>query len=233
MASALAHSHIEAERRLRLLVTGSVEHIWRALPGYDRSNVDQWLSQVLPVIAAGQRQSASLTDAYIARVLGRRPLGIDRAEVTGATIRNGATPEEVYARPFVNVWTGLSKGVAFPDAVNAGLARATSTAAMDVQMSMRATANAVQQADPKIIGYERAADGGACEFCQEVDTAFVKSADAMALHNNCGCGLEPVTVQSRGQRVGSKGQHGTRVAIHDHGELGPVLAAPGDNFTHL
>ena len=108
------------------------------------------------------------------------------------------------------------------------LARATSTAAMDVQLAARATFGAVQEADDGVYGYQRVADGDACEFCQAVDGAYVKSGDAMALHNNCGCSLEPLTVpHPRAARLPDG------VAVHEHGELGPMLGDAAHDFTSL
>lgn len=230
MASRLSKAHIEGQARLRQLVVRVLERVWSDLPGHDRENLDEWLSRVVPVVLTAQRSSVALTDAYLARALERQPLGISADEII-ARNRGDIQPEEVYSRPFVTVWSALGAGALYEDAVAAGLARATSTAAMDVQMAMRATADAVGRADDAIYGYERVADAGACQFCLEVDTAFVYSADAMALHNNCGCGLEPVTRETRGVRIGQKGQHGRRVAVRQHGELGTVLADPAHDFT--
>lgn len=44
-----------------------------------------------------------------------------------------------------------------------------------------------------IVGWQRVADPGACDFCASVDGAFVKSGAALPLHDGCGCGLEPLT----------------------------------------
>lgn len=194
--------------------------IWDDLPGYDRRNIDEWLSKVLPVIATSQRASGNLTEAYLARALERQPFGI-----VADYPRNGASPDEVYQRPFVTLWSKLGEGLLYADAVSAGLARATSTAAMDVQMAMRSTAGAVQSVDDGIYGYQRVADGGACNFCLEVDGAFVKDGGAMPLHNHCGCGLEPLTSPRRPAPTPST------VAVHEHGELGPVLTDPAHDFT--
>ncbi|HET7588606.1 MAG TPA: hypothetical protein VFK14_00250 [Solirubrobacterales bacterium] len=240
MLSPLAEAHIEAERRLRLLTSQTVGDIWKSLPGYDRQNVDQWLSEVLPVVLGAERQSAALTEGYIARALDRLPEGVDVDALIGAALRNGVPPAEVYERPFVNVWTALKDGRSFADAVESGLARATSTAAMDVQLAMRSTASAVQAADPSIFGYTRVADATACSFCLEVDGTYVKSADAMPLHNRCGCGLEPQTEPHRGAvllpdgtqiREHAYGPLNDNIAIHLHGELGPVLTGAHDHFT--
>lgn len=228
MPSALADAHIEAERRLRLLVTGQVERIWRDLPNYDRPVIDQWLAQVLPVISAGQRASASLTAGYIARSLGRPPIGVSPEDVIGAAVRNGTDPATVYERPFVTLWSALGAGSLYEDAVNSGLARAQEMARFDVQGSMRATAAAVQESSDGIYGYQRVADPGACEFCASIDGAYVKSADAFPLHPGCGCGLEPLTAtHPRAARL----PDGT--SVRNHGEMGPTLVSSEHDFTSL
>lgn len=395
MPTALADAHIEAERRLRLLVTTGLERAWRQLPGYDEEHVDGWLSQAVPLVLSGQRTSVALTDAYVARSMGRDPFGIDPDAVIGG-LRGDTTPEEVYRRPFVTVWTALkdarldgistgeyitsadarprekdyitqlvreakesrardgeiaarlsaahkqasfpkpdvvlsippdpgkadrfagirarvasdlgsqaldpplreradipgyrgmtiserraataklggrfivtdparirgkrvlllddvvvsgeqareaigalkaagAKDVKFtalarakglPEALDAGLARATGSGAMDVQMAARGTFEAAEETEDGIYGYQRVADGAACAFCQMIDGAYVKSADAMALHNGCGCSLEPLTrPHARAAELPSG------VSVHEHGELGQVLTDPAHNFT--
>lgn len=203
--------------------------VWRDLPGYDRENTDEWLAKVLPVIATAKRTSIAYTDAYLARALDRRPLGADPLNA----IRNGIDPAEVYQRPFVTVWTALGAGKTWEDAVAQGLNRATSTAAMDVQLAFRAAADEIGQADDRIYGFQRVADGGACGFCLEVNGAYVKNADASPLHNHCGCGLEPLTAPHRGARFLPDGSEVVRdrFAIHEHGELGAVLTDPAHSFT--
>jgi hypothetical protein len=225
MAHPLTDAHIVAQARLRRIVERAVRTAWTTLPGYDEEHVPDWLATVVPVVAVGQRQSVALTDAYLARILRRSPLGLTLDETTGAAVRAGAAPDEVYRRPFVTVWTALKAGTAWQDAVNAGLARAASTATMDVQLAHRAALQAAQDRDTAIFGYRRAADADACQFCQTVDGAYVKSAGAMPLHNGCGCGLEPLTEP---HRLAARLPSG--VAVHEHGELGPVLADPAHDF---
>jgi hypothetical protein len=225
MPTALAHKHIEAERRLRLLVIRAVERIWHGLPGYDRANVDQWLTQVLPVVNAGQRTSVALTEGYLAQAMGRAPFGLDPHDLIGAGVRNGTPPEKVYERPFVTVWTALGKSVSYQDAVNSGLARATGSASMDVQLSMARTAQEVGRTDTQIQRFQRVADSGACDFCQEVDGAVLNSDDAMDLHSGCGCGIEPL---EEAQPITPTPDG---VEVSQHGELGGLLTSPDDHFT--
>lgn len=225
MITPLARAHIVAQERLRAIVTAGVAAAWAGLPGYDDGNLGEWLSGVLPLIAAAQRQSVSLTEAFLARALGRAALGVDPATLTGAAVRAGAAPEDVYRRPFVTVWTALKAGTAYDQAVAAGLARATGTATMDVQLAHRATLQAVQDRDPMIRGYERVPDAGACSYCQALAGAFVKSADAAPLHNGCGCGFEPVLSEQPATPPPES------VAVNAHGELGPVLGSANHVFT--
>lgn len=227
MASPLADAHIRGQQRLRQLAARVVGQAWDRLPSHDEANVPQFLKVALPVVAAAQRQSVSLTDAYLARSLERRTLGINPDDIIGPHVRAGASPSEVYRRPFVTVWTALGKGTPYRDAIAAGQARATSAAEMDVQLASRGAFAAAQQADHTIRGYQRVADAGACEFCRAVDGAFVKSALAMPLHNHCGCSLEPIVDVVHDTPLPAA------VAVHNHGELGAVLTAPGDHFTTL
>jgi hypothetical protein len=226
MPSPLAEAHIEGQARLRRLVEQVITQTWGDLPGHDRANLDEWLSRVLPAVQASQRASVALTEAYLARSLERQPVGVPQDELVGSAVRGGVRPATVYERPFITLWGGLADGLEWADASRKALERATSTGAMDVQLSMRATADAVQSAAGGIYGYRRAADAGACDFCRAVDGAYVKSASAFPLHNRCGCGLEPLTTPHPLAAALPSG-----VAVHEHGELGPLLTAPGDHFT--
>jgi hypothetical protein len=231
VAHPLAEAHILGQARLRVITRGAIERIWGDLPGYDRRNVDEWLSRVLPVVSTSQRASVALTEAYLASYLERAPLGLDGGAILERA-RVGASAEEVYFRPFVNVWSALGAGKSFEDAIASGLARATGSAAMDVQLAMRETAGEVQEAGDGIYGYQRVADGGACEFCQAIDGAYLKSGDASPLHNNCGCGLEPLTAPHPTAAFLPSGEAvRDDFAIREHGELGAVLVAPDQQFT--
>ncbi len=224
------------------MVVQALAQIWADLPGYDRENIDEWLSRAVPAVLTAQRASALVTDAYLGQALGRGPIGFNPSELIGAAVRNGVALEEVYQRPFVTLWSKLGENAGFEAASSAALARVKSTAAMDVQLSMRATADAVDVADTSFYGYRRVADPGACPFCLEVDGAYIKAADgfAYALHNGCGCSMEPNTEPHRGAvhlpdgsrvRAYQYGPLNDNVAVEQHGELGAVLVAPGDTFT--
>lgn len=239
----LASQQIEAERRLRALTAVRVERAWVGLGTYDEKDVARLLRLVLPVVLGAQRSSALLTNAYIAREVRRAIPSVKLNEVTGAALRNGAEPADVYRRPFVTVWTALSEGRQWEQAVNAGMAHLSSTATTDVQLAMRATM-AKRELDLAPYGYRRKADASACPFCRAVDGAYVKATEgyAFALHGGCGCGFEVLREPHRGAvalpdgtriRAYQYGPLNDAVAVHEHGELGPVLADPAHQFTSL
>lgn len=237
---ALADRQIQLNQRLRLSTEAAVRRIWGALPNYDRPSVDQWLSQVLPVIEAAQRQEVALTQAYLTAALDRPVQGVDPAGLIGRAARAGTDPEVVYTRPFIHVWQALANGRPYVEAVDVGLARAVSSSATDVQLSMRDTLKAVGDIDPSIAGYQRVADPGACEYCLLLDGAQFRTDDPMPIHNFCGCGVEPV-VYTRGfdnrnnlaKFNADKTSIPDGVKVNDHGELGPVLGDPDQHFTKL
>jgi hypothetical protein len=233
----LAEAHIELLARLRGITQHGVATIWAALPAHHDQNVDQWLSTVLPLIEGAQRQAIAITDAYLAAALDRAVVGVNADELVGAHVRNGISPLEVYRRPFVTVWAALEAGKPLADALSAGEARATSTAAMDVQLSMRSTLSAVGRSDDRIVGYQRVPDAGACEFCRTVAGQRYRVEQLMPLHNHCGCGVEPITAANRGDFTGkpendlSVVRDGVHAAVQEHGELGPVLVDGTQHFT--
>lgn len=266
----LAERYRDALIDVRKRVSARVERNWRTLGSWDQADVDRFLSVTLPVVDAGQRRTVSLTDAYLARATRTRAVGLPVDDLVGAAVRNGAEPAVVYTRPFVQLWSALSDGAQFMDAMNAAGVRAAQSASTDVSLSMRASADAFQAASPAqatgpaesdIIGWERVLDPDACAFCATASTQRYKSANLNPIHTNCQCGIAPVfkendrAIKDFNRQVlsniqnandGDKpywqarhfrvdGQTGEvilpDVAVHEHGELGAVLADASHTFS--
>lgn len=226
---------ITAKQRLQHIIAAAVAAAWNGLPHYDQEQVDQFLTAALPITAAANHQAVLLTEAFLAKALARPPVGVDAAQII-AGIRNGTTPAEVYHRSFVTVWAALGRGTPWAQAVKMGLDRATSAAATDVQLSFTHTLLAVGNADDQILGFERVPDDGACDFCIAASGQLYHSGDLMPLHNDCGCGVEPITAADTMANLppapsSFPGADGLQVAVRDHGELGPVLTNAADHFT--
>lgn len=228
----LAQAHIEAERRLRIIAATAAVNAWLALPSYDREDIPNFLSVVLPILEAAKRQSVALTRAYLARAVERPVAPVDVNAIL-AGIRNGTTPEEVYSRPFVDVWSGLKQRKPFEEAVRGAAARVEASAAMDVQLAMTHTLRAVGQADDTILGYRRVPDPGACGFCVLIAGRRYLVEDLQPAHPRCGCSCAPITAENRGDFTGKRENDLSLppgVAIHEHGEYGPVVGDPNHDF---
>lgn len=189
MATRLTEAHIRGEARLREAARIAMTEIWDGLGSYDREDVDRFLEQALPLVNGVRRSSMNLTAAYLARFSGAAP-DVDEAAILGG-IRNGVPAEEVYHRPFVDVWTGLKHGKPWVDAVDLGLERAVSAVAMDAQLAMSHTARSVGQRDG-IYGYQRVTNSGACDLCLVASTQRYHTDQLLPIHNFCGCSVAPL-----------------------------------------
>jgi hypothetical protein len=235
-------AHIAAQAALRTRAQERMTRIWQGLPAYDEANVPQFLAAAVPLDQAAARASVSITNAFLAKRLKTAPAAIDPSKVL-TQLRGGVSPTDVYRRPFVTVWSALKDGTSYADAVRAGGARATSTVAMDVQLAMRQTLVAVGGTSTKIVGYQRVPDPGACAFCTLIAGQRYHTDQLMPVHNHCGCGVDVITAENRGDFTGKRandqaipatvGPDGTVAAIVDHGELGPLLVNGHDHFTAL
>lgn len=247
---------------LRQAASDGVGQAWDNLGGYDEADVAAFLDSAVPLVVASQAQAANLTDAYLAVEAGRSPLGIDPAKVTGPALRAGIPPAEVYRRSFVEVWKALKDGTDWADAVAAGRARAAATAHTDVQLAMRGAAHEVMQRDRNIVGYRRVLTGRSCALCATASTQRYRREQLLPIHGNCDCSVAPIVgnrdpgrivnrqlvrdlkaaggpewwkdrgVTVEGDQVLVDGKP-LRTAVHEHGELGPVLANADHAFTAL
>lgn len=190
-----------------------------------------------------------------------QPIGVDTALVTGAALRNGTDPELVYRRGGAVVWDNLANGEPLPVAVERGLVRLTSIASTDLQLAKTHAARQVlaqQPAGREPTGYVRTLEGtSSCGFCALASTRLYHVEELLPIHPGCDCDVAPyyrdpslviapdqlerVHVLARdffGTSRTSGVDRGSRqfdyhdfVIVHEHGELGPVLARKGQHFS--
>lgn len=196
----------------------AVERAWRSLDAYRDPDIDRFVSVAVPVVLAGERTIAQLTHAFLAQA-GAEPEPLKSSTVTGAATR-GVEPAEVYRRPGVTVWTALSRGAALADAVDQGLTRATNLAMTDLQLARTRTVQSVG-----VTRFKRTLSGlENCDLCSLASQNVYYRGDLMPIHAGCDCGIVPVTFAST--TTPAEG-----LAVHQHGELGPVLTVEGQHFT--
>jgi hypothetical protein len=255
-----AQAHIAAQSRLQALTALAAALAWDRLPDHNEASVAPFLAAVVPIILAAQATSAALVNAFLARAVGRPPIALDASEVSGAAIRpatapvieasqrgglalapdaTGVPPEIVYRRPFVEVWSALSRHVPLEDAVAAGRSRVMGSAAFDVQNAMRHTLRLVGEQDDLILGYRRVPDPDACPFCRLISGRRYLTSDLMEVHPQCRCGVSIVTAANRADFFGKPendlriSRGGVTAQIVDHGELGPLVLNGDHDFTSL
>lgn len=234
MSLELARSHVDAQARIRERVEQGVGAAWSSLGAYNESDVDRFLERAVPLVQAGESAAITALGVYLAQELGRRPEAVDVSEVL-AGIRGGVSPDEVYRRPFVAVWSALRDGVLWEDAVSLGLDRAVGAAATDVQLAMTHGMSAYSGVDGGIYGFQRVPNAGACQLCLIASTQRYHSGQLMPIHSHCGCGVAPITEPSgqiinrdRYERI--KRGSDVKLRVREHGELGPVLTNADHSF---
>lgn len=229
---------------------------WTGMESWHDADITRFENRILPVVLASQRQVAQLTNAELAAsrniALGtNRPAPpLDTTEVTGAAIRNGVEPSELYRRPQMTLNYELSRGANVTAAVTAGLNRLRAITAMDLQLAKTHTV-AKQGRAP----YFRRVLSGAenCALCVIASTQRYRRGSLAPMHSGCDCGIAEVYGPDPGQvldRVSLESVHAAieaefgqtdrtaryldgrnarsdfldLIVTREHGELGPVLA---------
>lgn len=247
---------------LRASIVQQLWAIWFAQDTYRDAGIDPFLETALPIVQAGQETASSATATYLQMQM--EILGITStvdppsfSEVTGAAIRNGIPPEEVYARPFKEVWDALSRGKSIQDAVADGANRLRQLVETDIQLSHTHTARNVLSRRNDVVGFRRVPQGiYTCALCLIASTQRYHKFDLMPIHPGCDCRVAPIVSETPVRQVidpelleqihkAIQDQFGisardARVldyrkipVIHNHGEYGPTLAVAGQNWTSL
>lgn len=239
-------AHQQAVAGVRAKIQRFADLHWQALPGYRDVDVDRLVAKVVPAVEAGQRQVATLTDTYLARLAKRSAIGtVDVSQL------RGVDSAEVYRRPAVTVYTALANGATYPDAVEQGRSRLSSLIATDMAMAMREQASTSMQGQG-FKTFQRVISGvNTCALCEIASTQRYYTEDLMPIHPGCSCGVEPLddpgvqvidparleqTHSDVADFAGSADRTGRhidyrKITVRRHGEYGPTLSWRKDAFT--
>nr|WSW58508.1 hypothetical protein OG513_07870 [Streptomyces sp. NBC_00998] len=211
------------------------------------------------MLLAGQRQVAALTATYLERLYreiadeeSRAQLDLDR--VTGRALRD-VDPEDVYRRPFVEMWTALGEGTSFDSAFKQGTHRLETIAKTDLQLARTHTVREVGDDMPRFTYTVRELQGEYdCALCMIASTQRYRKRDLAPIHPGCDCLVKLVTAdEDPGQildedrldrihdlveealgtfdRGGRAVDYRKIIISREHGEIGPVLGYRGQRFT--
>lgn len=204
-------------QRLRLMntVAAATAQVWAQ--GYrDREQV---IREVLAVVHAGQAQTVSLVDAYMAAKAAAPAKGLDPTAYTVATLR-GVPAEVVYGRPFGALGGQLEQGAELAAALRSGVGSLGRLVRTDMQLAQTHSARDWMTGEDRIVGYRRVLGGGKnCELCVAASTRTYRTEDLMPIHERCSCSVEPLFGTEPVASVG------TSVRVDDDPELGPRLMA--------
>lgn len=219
---------------------------------YDHDSITELATLLAQQVQAAQRQTAAVTDAYLARVATEitgsrvRPLGV----IDVGDLRGGTPLDSVYGRLANAYRYQASEGKTDVEARQIVEQRAESMAATDTSLAMRAQARQFMVVH-HVDGYRRIihpelSQHGTCGLCVAASDQTYHRGDLMPLHDRCKCTVLPIiNGKDPGQSInradlerlyaaagGTAGEklHNVRVQTQHHGELGPVLTKHGHHF---
>jgi hypothetical protein len=245
---------------LRASMVQQLYAMWFGLDSYRDADLDRWFELSLPLIQAAQETSATATSTYMQMQL--EIMGSDETitpppmdAVTGPPIRGGVPLEEVYSRPFKEVWTGLSKGLDLSDAIDNGANRLRQLVETDIQLSHTHTSRYVIERTKTVTGFRRVPQGTfTCALCLIASTQKYHKFDLMPIHPGCDCRVAPMISETRGPQVvdrefleevhsaiekqfGMSASDARKIDYRkillerNHGEYGPTLTVAKYDFT--
>lgn len=241
--------------RVRRIVSDSVADVVRgwsdfAAPAQVRRLVDALVRLVEPA----QARTASTTDAYLARVIGElkgRPAVPVGVRIDPARLRGGTSHREVLERVAAEYRRHRADGLGDDTARDRAVNRARLIVDEDLSLAAREASRQVFTRTSGVTGYRRVirpelSAGGACGLCVTASDRKYSRGDLLPLHGRCKCEVLPIVgANDPGRTLNSDELDAlyhqasgntmeklkrTRVVVHEHGELGPVLRAPGEHF---
>lgn len=249
----LVTAHAAARDRLTQATTTYAAAQVQGFAGWYESAAITVLAQAISArVQAAQRQVAAVTDAYLSRVLsllsGRHVPQVGVVPVTD--LRAGVTPAAPYGRVADLYRYRRSLDIPEDQALGEAVTRVEVTAATDVALAFRAQAHKVMVVR-SVDGWRRIihpelSKGGTCGLCIAASDRVYHRGDLMALHARCECTVLPVVngvdpgrsldgealakLYAAAGSTKAADLKRTRFAVHEHGELGPVLTNAEDDF---
>lgn len=191
--------HNNAVHEVRRRVVAFAAAAWLGAGSWRDRDVDRLVALIVPRVQAGQVRVAQLTAVYLASLETVRsgvrvaPAPVDREMVTAA---RGVAAAEVYRRPAVTMYTALSAGAAFPDALKQSATRLESLVSTDHQLAKTSQARASMSGRGFKFMRRTLTGRENCALCVIASTQRYQVQDLMPIHPGCDCGVDVVEVGS-------------------------------------
>jgi len=194
------------------------------------------------LVHAAQHAVGSLVTSHLSRKMGivaPIPLGdnITRRE-------NGIPKSLVYQRPYRVAALAYQGGASQDEAMTLGLRRLNSITGVDIQMAKVRQAQIVLKAGGRKTFHRVPTSGKPCDLCELAADQTYYTEDLMPIHDSCACEIEPGEPDEDAQEANeavddngtdevprdSDGDEDRKIAIREHGEIGPMLTWAHQNF---
>lgn len=236
-------------------VTNAVAQLdaqWSRFDGwYDDGLVAELAAASAVTVQSARQIAADTTAAYIAQTLTiMREQPHDATRVPLAATRGETPLAAVYTRPAKRFRYQLSQGATREVALEAARRQASTSVGTDVMLAVRDSAQA-SYTDHGVRTYRRVihperAKTGTCGLCAVASDQTYYRGDLLPIHGRCGCETLPITsagdpgrdlneselkdLYGRAGSTSGRALKKIRYQVHDHGELGPVLALEKHSF---
>lgn len=249
----------EQRRALTDKLVDALVELFTGRKSWRDTDMRTFLRQAVPLVRGSQVSMAELVGtAVAARASQATGRTVAPVAIPASLIRDlrGVPPAEVYARPFVALRTALSEGRSLTEAVRIASNRLREIAEADMQQTYaHANQQAMQRLPEEVrprywrrvlVGEEN------CALCIVAASNRYTVEDLNPIHPGCNCDVDPVfgrdvhreTDDARLRQVhqavqeltgrasaGGRSVDYRKLLVRDHGELGPMLVRPLDEFT--
>lgn len=247
-------AHTASRAAIEKKVLGIVTRLVSGFDGwYDAPKIGAWTAQIVKAVEAAQTSTATMTDSYLSQVaseiIGKSVLPVGAVDPSG--LRAGVTHQGVYGR-LADQWRYQESLGTSADLIAQGVAsRAVSMVKTDLQLASthqtrRFTTRRGITGYRRVIRPELSKERAVCGLCIAASDQLYGSGDLMPVHDNCHCavmpvknGVDPGRAVNREDLDRIYAEAGsnyadplidTKFVVHEHGEIGPVLAREGDAF---
>ena len=158
------------------------------------ADFERFTKMIEPTLTGGRLQAAKLQIGFYQQMAKARgesfgAPSISASDFTVPKLRKGAAAQEVYRRPFIDVYTALSQKKDMTQAIFAGANRISSIVSTDMQLARRNAGFMSRGANDNIVGYARTLTGSEnCALCYTASTQRYTRGELMPIHPGCDCG---------------------------------------------